>query len=68
MLLEKTPTTAGTSIDAAKLYFELRKKDVTIRKSTDCLVAQVTIENNTLLVHLDSDFDLIAKNSILRTF
>ena len=57
-----------TSIDAAKLYFDLRKKGVTIRKSTDCLIAQIAIESNVLLVHLDSDFDLIAKNSPLRTF
>ena len=55
-----------TSIDAAKLYFDLRKKGVTIRKSNDCLIAQIAIENNTLLVHLDSDFDLISKNSPLR--
>lgn len=58
----------NTSIDAAKLYFDLRKKGVTIRKSTDCLIAQVAISNDTLLVHLDSDFDLIAKNSFLRIF
>lgn len=57
-----------TSIDAAKLYFDLRKKGITIRKSNDCLIAQVAIENDTLLIHLDSDFDLIAKNSVLRTF
>ena len=57
-----------TSIAAAKLYFELRKKGVTIRKSTDCLIAQVAIENDVLLVHLDSDFELIANNSSLRTY
>ena len=57
-----------TSIAAAKLYFDLRKKGVTIRKSTDCLIAQIAIENNVLLVHLDSDFELIAQNSTLRTF
>jgi predicted nucleic acid-binding protein len=57
-----------TSIAAAKLYFDLRKKGVTIRKSTDCLIAQIAIENNVLLVHIDSDFELIAKNSTLRTF
>ena len=56
-----------TSIDAAKLYFDLRKKGITIRKSNDCLIAQVAIEHDTLLVHLDSDFDLISKNSPLRT-
>jgi predicted nucleic acid-binding protein len=57
-----------TSNNAAELYFDLRKKGITIRKSTDCLIAQIAIENNTLLVHIDSDFDLIAKNSPLRTF
>lgn len=62
------PDWGETSINAAKLYFDLRKKGITIRKSTDCLIAQVAIENDTLLVHLDADFDLIAKNSVLRIF
>ena len=57
-----------TSIVAAKLYFDLTKKGVTIRKSTDCLIAQIAIENDVLLVHIDSDFELIAQNSSLRTF
>ena len=56
-----------TSVDAAKLYFDLRKKGITIRKSNDCLIAQIAIEHDTLLVHIDSDFDLISKNSPLRT-
>jgi predicted nucleic acid-binding protein len=62
------PDWEKTSIDSAKLYFDLRKKGVTIRKSTDCLIAQIAIENDILLVHIDSDFELIAKNSPLRTF
>lgn len=62
------PDWEKTSIDAAKLYFDLRKKGVTIRKSTDCLIAQIAIQNDVLLVHLDSDFELIANNSPLRTF
>ena len=56
-----------TSVDAAKLYFDFRKKGITIRKSNDCLIAQIAIEHDTLLVHIDSDFDLISKNSPLRT-
>jgi predicted nucleic acid-binding protein len=62
------PDWEKTSIDAAKQYFDLKKKGVTIRKSTDCLIAQIAIENDVLLVHIDSDFELIAKNSTLRTF
>ena len=57
-----------TSVAAAKLYFDLRKKGITIRKSTDCLIAQIAIENDVLLVHIDSDFDLISQNSSLQTF
>jgi predicted nucleic acid-binding protein len=56
------------SIAAAKLYFDLRKKGVAIRKSTDCLIAQIAIQNNILLVHNDSDFELIASHSSLKTF
>lgn len=57
-----------TSISAAGLYSTLRRKGITIRKSTDCLIAQVAIQNDVLLVHNDSDFELIAKDSELRTF
>jgi hypothetical protein len=56
------------SIEAARLYFELRKKGVTIRKSTDCLIAQVALRTNTLLVHNDVDFDQISRHTSLRTF
>src|SRR5690606_36650890 len=53
---------------AAKLYFDLKKKGITVRKSNDCLIAQVAIENNVLLVHNDRDFELIASASPLRTY
>jgi|688.fasta_scaffold208162_2 predicted nucleic acid-binding protein len=56
------------SISSAKLFFDLKKKVVTIKKSTDCLIAQIAIDNNTLLVHNDSDFDFIAQNSELRVY
>jgi predicted nucleic acid-binding protein len=31
------------SISSAKLFFDLRKKVVTLKKSTDCLIAQIAI-------------------------
>ena len=55
------------SIEASKLYFELRKKGVTIRKSTDCLIAAVAICYDFLLVHNDTDFDKIIPYCTLRT-
>ena len=57
-----------TSISAAKLYFDLKKKGITIRKSNDCLIAQLAIENNCILVHNDADFELISIGSSLKTF
>jgi predicted nucleic acid-binding protein len=54
------------SVSAAKLYFDLKKKGITIRKSNDCLIAQIAIANDCLLVHNDSDFELIASGSSLK--
>jgi hypothetical protein len=47
--------------NAAKIYFNCRKKGITIRSTIDCLIAQLAIEHNLLLLHHDSDFDRIAR-------
>ena len=54
------------SVSAAKLYFDLKKKGITIRKSNDCQIAQIAMANDCLLVHNDSDFELIASGSSLK--
>lgn len=46
--------------EAAKLYFECRRKGVTIRSAVDCLVAQIAIEHGVALLHDDRDFDGLA--------
>lgn len=46
---------------AAKIYYDCRKKGVTIRSTIDCLIAEIAIENNLTLVHHDKDFTAIAK-------
>ena len=48
-------------IAAARIYYDCRRKGLTVRSSTDCLIAQITLENNGLLLHEDKDFNLIAK-------
>ncbi len=48
-------------INAAKIYFDLRKKGLTVRSSTDCLIAQISIEHDLHLLHNDKDFLTIAK-------
>ena len=52
---------------AAKLYFNCRRKGITIRSTIDCMIAQIAIENKLLLVHNDKDFTKIANvNSALQ--
>ncbi len=54
-----------THVFAAELYQTLRRKGVTVRGTIDCLIAQVCIENNALLLSLDRDFQFIAQNTPL---
>jgi predicted nucleic acid-binding protein len=42
---------------AAFIYFQCRKSGITIRSSTDLLIAEIAIENNLLLLHNDKDFE-----------
>jgi predicted nucleic acid-binding protein len=63
-----SPGWADISVDAARLYFTLRKKGVIIRKSTDCLIARIALQFDVLLVHNDIDFDQIAQYTPLRAF
>jgi predicted nucleic acid-binding protein len=46
---------------AARIYFDCRRKGLTIRSTIDCIVAQIAIEHDLFLLHNDSDFDAIAK-------
>lgn len=46
---------------AAQLYREARKKGLTIRKSTDCLIAAIALEQGAMLVHNDRDFLALAQ-------
>ena len=46
---------------AAQLYYDCRKKGITVRSTIDCLIAQCAIENELLLLHHDNDFVQIAK-------
>lgn len=65
-VLQVSPVQAA--IGAAELYRSLRKKGLTIRKSNDCLIAFYAIEFSTILVHSDSDFDIISRHSKLKTW
>jgi len=47
--------------EAARIYFELRRKGVTINSPVDCCIAQIALENNAFLLHRDKDFEKISR-------
>jgi predicted nucleic acid-binding protein len=47
--------------EAAIIFFQCRKKGVTIRSTIDCIIAQIALEHDLPLLHSDQDFDLMAK-------
>lgn len=46
---------------AANLYYQCRRKGITVRSTIDCLIAQIAIEHRLILLHEDHDFSNIAK-------
>src|SRR5579872_5687839 len=52
----------------ARIYRELRKKGVTIRKPNDCIIAFYAIHFDLPLAHNDSDFEKIAKHTALKVY
>ena len=47
--------------DAARIYFDLRRRGRTVRSPIDCCIAQLAIENDLRLLHEDRDFEAIAE-------
>lgn len=62
------PMRKATYVRAAEIYRSLRKSGVTIRKPVDCMIASVSIENDTRLLHNDRDFNQIAKHTNLKIY
>lgn len=52
--------------DAAAIYRSARRRGITIRKMTDCLIAVPVIEAGASLLHASADFDRIAQVTLLR--
>lgn len=50
-----------TFVTAAQIYRQARTHGLTIRKSTDCLIAAIALEQGALLVHNDRDFLALAQ-------
>lgn len=54
-------TNFDTYIHASDIYRNCRKNGVTVRKTVDCLIAAVAIENKLELLSKDNDFMNISK-------
>jgi predicted nucleic acid-binding protein len=51
---------------AARIYFDCRRRGLTVRSMVDCLVAQTAMENDLALLARDRDYDAIAQVSPLK--
>ncbi|MGV3278740.1 PIN domain nuclease [Rickettsiales bacterium LUAb2] len=55
-------------VNMADIFRTLRKNGITVRKTVDCLIATVCIENDFSLLHKDNDFTVIAEYIPLKVF
>jgi predicted nucleic acid-binding protein len=53
---------------AARIYFDCRRKGITINSTVDCLIAQTAIENDLVLLHNDADFDRMRKVAAFKVY
>jgi predicted nucleic acid-binding protein len=57
----------STHREAARIYYDCRRKGVTIRSSADCFIAQLVLEHDGVLLHDDDDFERIQQVRPLKT-
>lgn len=50
-----------TAMTAARIYFDCRRRGITVRSSNDCLIAQTAVEYGLILLHNDEDFRRIGR-------
>ena len=60
------PIPVNVYLSAADIARTARRKGYTIRSSVDCLIAAIAILNDVPVLHLDRDFDIIARFTPLR--
>ena len=58
----------ATHVAAARIYYDCRRRGLTVRSTLDCVVAQIAIEHGVPLLHDDRDYDAIARVRALKTF
>jgi len=61
-----SPLPAATVEEAVNLFRAARKNGLTVRSSVDCLIAASAIRNGLTVLHVDRDFDFLARVSNLQ--
>ena len=51
---------------AARLYFDLRRRGLTVRSVINCCIAEIALRHDTTLLHNDRDFATIGKLRALK--
>ena len=54
--------------DAARMYYELKRKGLTVRSILDCCIAQIAIDRRVPLIHNDNDFEVISQIRKIRLY
>jgi len=62
------PIGTETYLKAAQIYRDCRKKGKTVRKTVDCIIAAICMENDLPLLHRDSDFEIIESCTALKCY
>ena len=57
----EAPLDVARFIEAAEIYRSARRLGITLRSSVDCLIAACAIRHGVGVLHVDRDFDAIAR-------
>lgn len=57
----ESPLGRGVVEKAVDLYRAVRRRGITVRSSVDCLIAACALRHGLTVVHVDRDFDLLAR-------
>ncbi len=58
--------TAALWRDSARIAFDLRRRGLTVRSAADLCLAQTALDHDALVLHRDTDFEVIAQVRPLR--
>jgi predicted nucleic acid-binding protein len=56
-----SPNPGQTYREAARIYFDCRRRGPTLRSTVDCFIAQLVLDIEGTLLHNDGDFESIAQ-------